>query len=258
LKEKSIKKNEEKRRQVEQQKLASQNKEQQKHARLEDEKNELLSYEESMKRIKDVTGVSDVNEIIQKFTTQEGTNKSLIETKNELERKFARLNEEKFKLKEKLEKIKYEGSENNTKKQIDEVEKNVFSAQQKVARSKEKYDKLVKMFVELKSCIEILYERTKCISIDLPPVSAFEDDTLIDAASQIEGKLVRFYEELIKDKEFASYLEERRTEEIVKDTDTGPLKALMPGISRTKYLLRREELRTRQNDVVNDEDVFII
>ena len=112
------------------------------------------------------------------------------------------------------------------------------------------------MFVELKSCIEILYDRTKCISIELPPVTAFEDDTLIDALSQIEGKLVRFYEELVKDKEFASYLEARRTEEIVKDTDTGPLKSLMPGIRRTKYLLRREELRTRQNEVVNDEDVI--
>ena len=37
------------------------------------DKNRLEDYDEAMRRIKDATGVSDVNEIIQKFSTQHDT-----------------------------------------------------------------------------------------------------------------------------------------------------------------------------------------
>ena len=65
--------------------------------------------------------MSDVNEIIQKFATQDDTYTNLLELKNENDRKIQMLNDEKIRLKEEVETIKYEGTENMTRKQVDEV-----------------------------------------------------------------------------------------------------------------------------------------
>lgn len=78
-----------------------------------------------MRRIKDATGVSDVNEIIQKFTTQHDTYNNLVELKQNNEKKLNDLNGKKGSLRNEVDKLRYEGLENMTRKQIDEVEKNV-------------------------------------------------------------------------------------------------------------------------------------
>ena len=51
-----------------------------------------MDYNSAMQRIKDNTGVTDVNEIIQKFSTQEDTLKNLKELKQENEHKMNKLN----------------------------------------------------------------------------------------------------------------------------------------------------------------------
>lgn len=66
-----------------------------------------------------------MNEIIQKFTTQDETNKSLNDLKQEYLEKIEYLNNEKQRLKEELNDLKYEGGESLTRKQIDEVLKKV-------------------------------------------------------------------------------------------------------------------------------------
>lgn len=73
-------------------------------------------FEEAMKRIKEATGVEDVNEIIQKFVTQEDTTNNLQELKNENDKKLAKLSEEHNMLKNKLETLKYEALESMTRK----------------------------------------------------------------------------------------------------------------------------------------------
>merc|ERR1719271_995602 len=43
----------------------------------QEEKLKIADYEEAFHRVKEATGVSDVNEVIQKFLTQEDTHKNL-------------------------------------------------------------------------------------------------------------------------------------------------------------------------------------
>jgi uncharacterized coiled-coil protein SlyX len=69
-----------------------------------------------MRRIKDSTGVSDVNEIIQKFATQNDTLNNLNELKAENERKNAELTEIMNDLKKQLERLRYESVESMTRK----------------------------------------------------------------------------------------------------------------------------------------------
>jgi hypothetical protein len=55
------------------------------------DRHRLEDYDEAMRRIKDATGVSDVNEIIQKFATQNDTYSNLQELKSVNERKLLEL-----------------------------------------------------------------------------------------------------------------------------------------------------------------------
>lgn len=81
-----------------------------------------------MRRIKDATGVSDVNEIIQKFATQHDTYNNLLDLKANNERKLLELNDKKLDMKTDVERMRYQGLESMTRKQVDEVDKNVNAA----------------------------------------------------------------------------------------------------------------------------------
>ena len=68
-------------------------------SKIETDKQKVQDYDEAMRRIKDATGVSDVNEIIQKFATQDDTYNNLLELKAEHERKLLTMNDKKIELK---------------------------------------------------------------------------------------------------------------------------------------------------------------
>lgn len=63
-------------------------------------------FENEFRKIKEATGVSDVNEVIQKITTQESTTDNLINLTRENQGKIELLNETKRKLKIHVEEMK--------------------------------------------------------------------------------------------------------------------------------------------------------
>ena len=84
--------------------------------------------------------------------------------KREYVEKIEALNNEKLKLRERLNDLKYEGGEALTRKQIDEVifiliqiENNVNNAINKCERTKLKYERVSKILVNVKAGIEHLY-----------------------------------------------------------------------------------------------------
>ena len=76
---------------------------------------ELAKYEENFNEIYETTGVKDVNEIIQKFTSQEETTKSLEDIKQEHSEKIEFHKRAHQLLKDELNKLKYMGSDNLTR-----------------------------------------------------------------------------------------------------------------------------------------------
>ena len=112
---------EERKRQQEHHKLASATEEIMKQTQFEADKQRLQDYEKALRSVKDATGVSDVNEIIQKFATQDDTYTNLNDLKKENEQKLMQLNKDKVLLKDKVDKLKYEGSDATTRKKVDEV-----------------------------------------------------------------------------------------------------------------------------------------
>lgn len=77
--------------------------------------------------------------------------------KREYVEKIEALNNEKLKLRERLNDLKYEGGEALTRKQIDEIENNVNNAINKCERTKLKYERVSKILVNVKAGIEHLY-----------------------------------------------------------------------------------------------------
>ena len=72
------------------------------------QRQELNDYEEAFRKLKEVTGVIDANEIIQKFKTQGLTTDSLQELQSQYSNKIEQLKAQKEELKKKLQSHKFE------------------------------------------------------------------------------------------------------------------------------------------------------
>ena len=75
----------------------------------EDQEAKITSYEEALAKIKDSTGVSDIQEVVDRFLNQGKTQRHLEQLKEENTRALARLREEKERLQAQFEDMKYSG-----------------------------------------------------------------------------------------------------------------------------------------------------
>ncbi len=69
----------------------------------------ITSYEEALAKIKDATGVSNIQEVVDRFLNQGNTKKHLEQLKEENTEQLARLKEDKEKLQAQFEDMKYSG-----------------------------------------------------------------------------------------------------------------------------------------------------
>lgn len=170
-----------------------------KQKQLDLEKEKLKEFDKAMRRIKDATGVADVNEIIQKFSTQTDTLNNLNEMKAANERKIAAINEEKIEIQKQLERLKFEGIEAMTRRQIDEVEKNVVQAELKYERNKDRFERIHKVLVAAKAGVEHITDKLKENNIDGSVVVPVATTNIDDALTICETKIARILGELKSD-----------------------------------------------------------
>ena len=104
------------------------------------ESQRLHEYKKAMLEIKQATGLSDINEIILKFATQSKTHSNLKEITSQNEKKLFMLTNKKDSVKEDLQKMKLEGLEALTRKQVDDIELNLAKAEQEYSDCKDKHD----------------------------------------------------------------------------------------------------------------------
>jgi hypothetical protein len=75
-------------------------------------------FENAFRKIKEATGVSDVNEVIQKIVSQESTTENLIAVTRENQGKIEALNQLRKQIKTHCEDIKYSGTHNGGKHEV--------------------------------------------------------------------------------------------------------------------------------------------
>mmetsp|Transcript_27916 Transcript_27916/g.64357 ORF Transcript_27916/g.64357 Transcript_27916/m.64357 type:complete len:539 (-) Transcript_27916:72-1688(-) len=160
-------------------------------SKLEEEEEKITTYEDAFRKIKDATGVSDVNEVIQKFLTQDETHNNLVAMTKDAQARIDQLNEEKNHAKAKVEEIKYSGTGSlGSRRIVDEFESHLSEANGKCERNKQKYERIAKILINVKAGVEHLADKLDVIKLDQPQV-VLTDDTVVEVLVQCEQKLMK-------------------------------------------------------------------
>jgi myosin heavy subunit len=77
---------------------------------IDDEQKNIKAYEAAFQKIKEVTGVSDVSEVIEKFLTQEETHKHLVQMTRDSQARIEALHDQKRRAEEQVQRLKYTSS----------------------------------------------------------------------------------------------------------------------------------------------------
>jgi hypothetical protein len=173
--------------------------------RAREEENLVTKYEDMFRRIKEATGVSDVNEVINKFMTQEDTQRSLEDTVREQQQKVDALSEERNTLKTRLEEVKYSGAANvGSRRIVDEFESQLTDANAVCERNRQKYERVAKILINVKAGVEHLQDKLEVLRATVAANNASEgsqqeewaepvsvaDDTVTQALALCEQKIV--------------------------------------------------------------------
>jgi len=157
----------------------------------QEEKLKIADYEEAFHRIKESTGVVDVNEVIQKFLTQEDTHKNLTSLTRENQSRIDQLSEERRKLRLQVEELKFSSGGNVGRRQvIDDFETHLAEASEKFERNRGKYERMAKMLINMKAGISHLAEKLTIITLEggEAPI-VMSDETVEEVLQQCELKL---------------------------------------------------------------------
>merc|ERR1719460_831376 len=133
----------------------------------QEEQQKISDYTEAFNKIKDSTGVSDVNEVIQKFLTQEDTHKNLTSLTRENQSRIDQLLEERRRLRLQVEELKFSSGGNVGRRQvIDDFETHLTEATEKFERNRGKYERMAKMLIGMKAGIGHLAEKLASVKLD--------------------------------------------------------------------------------------------
>lgn len=162
-----------------------------------EEEERLAQYEAAFRAIKDATGVADVQDVLQKFVSQEDTHRSLQAMVRESQARIDQLNIEKAELVSRLEELRYSGSgQLGSRRIVEEFEIHLNEANNQTRVNAEKYESLAKLLISVKGGVEHLIEKLSVFRSEMapPPVT---DDTLVEALKHCEQKLVNLADEVV-------------------------------------------------------------
>ncbi|RLN92448.1 hypothetical protein BBJ28_00011529 [Nothophytophthora sp. Chile5] len=170
------------------------------HSDVGEEKKEHRSkidiFESAFRKIKEATGVSDVNEVIQKITSQESTTDNLLNLSKENQARLERLQAEHAALKARVEELKYSSSSGgHRRKLVDDHEQNLVLASAKLERAKLKYERLAKVLIGVKAGVEHLVDKMESVRED-DQVIAVTDETIVEALQESEVTLTRLLSQI--------------------------------------------------------------
>jgi hypothetical protein len=216
-------------------------------SKLEDDQEKISSYEEAFRKIKDATGVADVNEVISKFLTQDETHNNLVSMTKEAQARIDALNEEKSQAKTKVEEIKYSGTGSlGSRRIVDEFESHLSEANAKCERNKQKFERIAKILINVKAGVEHLADMLDPVKINAPPIT-MTDDTVVEVMQFCEQKMMKVLESVSFD-ESTPMTDAEAHAEFDRQLHDGKVDA-------PEYNVRIPMTAKRLDDVDDDEDL---
>jgi len=165
------------------------------------EEDRVNTYESAFRRIKEATGVSDVNEIIQKFLTQEDTLNRLNDLAKESQARIEQLTEERKRIQQKVVDAKMKSSSTaGNRRIVDEFEQLLSEAKVKSERIRTKYERLTKVMINVKAGIDHLGDKIHlALGRAASPRISSSNGPVIDSLKQCQKRLALMMD-TIKDK----------------------------------------------------------
>jgi len=163
---------------------------------LEKNEQKLDIYEHAFRKIKEATGVSDVNEVIQKISSQEDTSENLENLTTSNQTKIEQLTIANEKLKKEVEDAKYNSSGGNQHRtQVDDYEEKLSTSSKRLEQLKVKHDRLVTTFISAKAGVKHLQDKLGNARGEVG-VGAMQlsDSSLIDVLESSENVLQQLLE----------------------------------------------------------------
>jgi len=158
----------------------------------QEERQKILDYEEAFNAIKEATGVSDVNEVIQKFLTQEDTHKNLTSLTKDNQDNIDKLTEERRRLRMQVEELKFSSGGGPARHQaIDDFESHLAEATEKFERNRGKFERMARILIDMKAGIDHLSEKLTPLKLDGEAKLDMNDETVEEILQQCELKITR-------------------------------------------------------------------
>lgn len=220
-----------------------------------EEEQKIQLFIHAFNQIKEATGVNDPNEIIQKFLTQDDTQKNLTQLTKDNHSTIEKLQEERRDLRSKVEELKFSNGGGGARRQaIDDFETHLGEATEKCERNRGKYERLARMLIDVKAGISHLAEKLQPIKLDGEVTQPMEmsDETVEEVLQECEKKISKLLGLTARFEEVSEHqrqIDEERYEE----------KLMMRSQSEARIKLTDKEEDNEDDDDFEeemDEDVF--
>lgn len=166
---------------------------------VEDEKI-ISTFEDVFRRIKEATGVTDIQEVAERFVTQKATHEHLENLMKENKKVLAQLKEQKELLNQEFQDKKYSGEARLSKDHhiLEECEQELQAAQRRCDEAKELVHVLDKTLSTVQAGVEHLADKLQHITLRHEDTSTVvsTDSRLVDLLSECEQKLQLLHNEL--------------------------------------------------------------
>ncbi|KAM7009303.1 coiled-coil domain-containing protein 151 isoform 2-T2 [Tautogolabrus adspersus] len=182
-----------------------------------EEEKVLSTFEEAFRRIKEATGVTDIQEIVERFISQKETHQRLEKLKDENEKVLQQLQEQKELLNQQFQDMKYSGEAklSSDQQMLEECEQQLQAQQRKCDACEGRLDWLVKTLSTVRAGVEHLADKLQHITLTedaVAEVSPDSDEFVVELMTQCELKLQLLQEEL-QGKDQAASMKEMVEEE---------------------------------------------
>ena len=166
---------------------------------IEQEGEKIQAYEAAFGQIKEATGVADVNEVIQKFLSQEETHQNLLQmtrdSQGQIDAHRDALEHERnqvAKLQYALVQSEDEQQKRRPQRDADHPERDMTAqARQSLERGRARWKRIWRTQVNCKAAVQHILEQLEPLRLDDELVTSLTDETMVPLLQQAEKKLMR-------------------------------------------------------------------
>ena len=205
-------------------------------ADIEEEQEKIASYEAAFREIKEATGVADVNEVIQKFLSQEETHQNLLQMTRDSQGSIDAHREALEQERAQVSRLQYElvssGEEQQKRRQESGATgggDGVAKARQELDRGRARWKRIWRTQVNCKAAVQHILELLEPLRLEDESSTPLTDESMLPLLQQAEKKLMRVA---------AAFLEEEQrhaSPEAKEAKRTAPAIDLDPGIAVVRF-----------------------